>query len=673
MKKLLSLLLVAVFVLSLTVCGLGTVAAARPTTTTRSSGPEFPIFSVDRAAAMAGDTFTVPVRVEANPGIVSLKLALEYDADVLELVESAEQDFAGVSYGPTEKVPFIINWVDTIHPDNRTNGIITNLTFRVKEGTPVGHHLLSLSYDPEDVYNAAWDGVAFATQDAYVSVVDFRMGDVDDDGRINNRDLGLLLQYVNSWDVLIHDYAADVTGDGRINNRDLGLLQQYVNGWDVVPEYPEMIKAPEPDMPATTSTSVIAPTTTKTQFPTGDDDVLENVPDSLNGQKIKMLTWWNTSDGERAKADYFKERTGIQVAYEVVPMSDYLSTLSAKVMANNAPATAAIINEWYPLPITRGLMQPIKNTGWDYSNKDDDIYSISLMDQFSYKGEHYGVALKSSAMLNYEMMFYNKDLLAQYGVTETPYELWKEGRWNWDTCLTIAQQCTDAKNGKYGLTNISQFYWMLSAGQDFVLSDINGLKNNIKSSDLLNTWIHAWDMINTHKVIPTNFSQQKELFYNEQVAMFGAGSYFMMADANYTGYVPQNCDFDWGVVPFPSPKGKSAVAACEGTVWGFPTKVSGNKLQAAMWWLRFYLDDAHYDRDLLANEQCWEVLQWMSEQKIQSYNSVGVISYGGKYNAWSIPYSVIDEATTKAAIQTNLHSWHAEIEQNISVIESELG
>ncbi len=672
MKKVLSLSLVAVLVLSLTVCGLGTVAAAHlTTTTTRSSGPEFPIFSVDRAVAMVGDTFIVPVRVEANPGIVSLKLALEYDADVLELVEAAEQDFTGVSYGPTEKVPFIINWVDTIHPDNATDGVITNLTFRVKEGTPVGHHLLSLSYDPEDVYNAAWDGVAFATQDAYVSVVDFCMGDVDDDGRINNRDLGLLLQYVNSWDVLIHDYSADVTGDGRINNRDLGLLQQYVNGWDVVLEYPEMIKAPEPDMPATTSTSVIAPT--KTQFPTGEEDVLEDVPDSLKNQKIKMMIWWVANDGDRAKADYFQERTGIQVTYETVPMNDYQSTLSAKIMANNAPATAAIINEWYPIPITRGLMQPIDNTGWDYSNKEDDIYAISLMDQFSYKGKQYGVALKGSASSTYEVMFYNKDLLAQYGVTETPYDLWKKGQWNWQTCLDIAIKCTDAKNGQYGLTNISQFYWMLSAGQDFVLSNQNGLKNHIKSSDLLNTWIHAWDMINSHKVIPTNFYQQPQLFFNEQVAMFGAGSFFMQAESSYSNYVPQNAKFDWGVVPFPSPKGKAPVAACEGTVWGFPTKVSGNKLQAAMWWLRFYLDDAYYDRDLLANEQCWEVLQWMSEQKIQSYNSVGVIAYGGKYNPWSIQYSVIDEAATKAAIQTNLHSWHAEIEQNINAIESELG
>ena len=30
--------------------------------------------------------------------------------------------------------------------------------------------------------------------------------------------------------------AADVTHDGNVNNRDLGVLQQYLNGWDVTLE-----------------------------------------------------------------------------------------------------------------------------------------------------------------------------------------------------------------------------------------------------------------------------------------------------------------------------------------------------------------------------------------------------------------------------------------------------
>ena len=424
---------------------------------------------------------------------------------------------------------------------------------------------------------------------------------------------------------------------------------------------------------ATTKPTKKPTTTTTTTGTIAYEDLFDKIPAKLSGQKVKMLIWWNTATDDTKEAEVFKEKTGISVAFETSTMDKYQSTLSGKIMAGNPPQVAAIINEWYPQPITRGLMQPIKNTGWDYTNKTDDIYALSMMEQFSYKGEMYGVALKGSNHSTFEVMFFNKGFLADKGIKEDPYQLWKKGQWNWETCLNIAKTCTDAKKEQYGLTCISQFFWMLSAGQDFVLSDINGLKNNIKSAKLLDTWNHAWDMIYTHKVIPTNFSQQKELFYSEQVAMLAIGSFAMQADPAHTGYVPQNAKFDWGVVPFPSPKGQSAVAAVEGTVWGFPTKVTGDKLQAAMWWLRYHLDDSKYSaRDFYPSEECWEVMGWMWNQKVQSYNSVGVVCYGGKYNAWSIQYSVIDEATTKAAVKTNLDKWYAELDANIETIENEL-
>ena len=58
-------------------------------------------------------------------------------------------------------------------------------------------------------------------------------GDVNGDGNVNNRDLGILQQYLNEWEVTVDTEAADLNGDGKVNNRDLGLLQQWLNGWEV--------------------------------------------------------------------------------------------------------------------------------------------------------------------------------------------------------------------------------------------------------------------------------------------------------------------------------------------------------------------------------------------------------------------------------------------------------
>ena len=58
-------------------------------------------------------------------------------------------------------------------------------------------------------------------------------GDANGDGAINNRDLALLQQYINKWEIAIDVDAMDVNDDGAVNNRDLALLQQYINKWDV--------------------------------------------------------------------------------------------------------------------------------------------------------------------------------------------------------------------------------------------------------------------------------------------------------------------------------------------------------------------------------------------------------------------------------------------------------
>jgi len=402
---------------------------------------------------------------------------------------------------------------------------------------------------------------------------------------------------------------------------------------------------------------------------------LKAVPSDLKGTKIKMLIWWTEAGDDKAKAAKMKAESGIEVTYDSQSMDKYQTYLSAKVMSQDPPAIAAIVNEWYPQPITRNLMQPISNVeGWNF--KDSSIYATSLMDQFGYKGEHYGIALKGGTNCTFHVMFFNKKILAKCGVKQDPYKLWKAGNWNWDTFLEIAQKCTKPNDGLSGVTNVGQYAWMLSAGQDFVKSTKAGLKNNIKSPEVLNAWNWNWDLINTHKVVDTSFTGQTP-FFQGKAAMLGAGSYMMQAEASRTNYVPQQMKDDWSVVPFPSPRGMS-IAACDGTVWGFPRGVTGKKLQSAAWFLRYYLDDSN-NPDMLDDfypsdkPECWEVMNWMWDQTILSYNSVGILSYGGEYTAYSIQYSLVDESDTKAKMKSNLDTWYSVLDANINKIESELG
>ena len=75
-------------------------------------------------------------------------------------------------------------------------------------------------------------------------------GDADGNGKINNRDLGLLQKYLNDDVVNIDLTAMDVDDNGKINNRDLGLLQKYLNDDDVTlgPDKPVVPPAELPEV-----------------------------------------------------------------------------------------------------------------------------------------------------------------------------------------------------------------------------------------------------------------------------------------------------------------------------------------------------------------------------------------------------------------------------------------
>lgn len=644
MKKTISLVMVAVFVLSLMVCGAAQPVVAQTVSTAPTDlEPSFLIFSIEGSTAVRGSEFTVAIRAENNPGLISLQLSLEYDTKRLELLAVSQQDFVGMSHSALDVSPLTLTWYDDTNGDNDTDGVVANLTFRVKEEAAFGEYDLPLHCERKGVYNSAQENPACTTESAYVSVVEYLAGDLNGDTRINNRDLGLLMKALNGETVSINERAADTNGDGNVNNRDLGLLQRYLNGWDVTLVHP-FPPAPEPS---------------------ASDLFLEQVPDTLSGQKMKMLIWWNVADDDKAKAETFQDKTGIQLTYETSTKDKYTSKLAAQVMAGNPPALAAITNDRYLLPITRGLMQPIETTGLVGF---DDLYALDLMEQFSYKGAYYGIAMKGSYTNNFALMYFNKRMMAEDVAAGTdPYSLWKQGDWNWKTWNELATKYTDSAKGVYGTAVTNHNYWMLSAGQDAILSTQGGLTNNIRNSILYNVWLHAWDMVHTAKVIPAATDNAYQMFVDGQAAMLGDGAYAMLS--RFGGTLSEDMQDDWGVVPFPSPMGMNPVSACEGSVWGFPTGVTGKKLEAAIWYLHYYLGDAYFvETDVFPTNEAKEVVDWMWTQKMQSFNSVGILTYGGAYTADAIQEQLINESLNKAMVYVNLDSWYKPLNAQIDAV-----
>ena len=205
--------------------------------TTPDPVPDIPTIEITSGEAKPGETVSVTVYAHNNPGVVSMKVKVWFDPAVLKLVgyEAGNFSASGYSWGQIKVDNFIINWCDAISVDS-TADVLATLTFEVLEGAADGFTPIELEFDcAGDMFNAADETVWFGTVNGGVEIgsADYVLGDLDGNGRINNRDMGMLQQYINEWPVNIIVDAADLDGNGRVNNRDLGKLQQIINEWDI--------------------------------------------------------------------------------------------------------------------------------------------------------------------------------------------------------------------------------------------------------------------------------------------------------------------------------------------------------------------------------------------------------------------------------------------------------
>ncbi len=138
------------------------------------SAAKEPTFVVSNEKADAGDTVKITISTKNNPGIISMKLLIKYDNTALKLVNAEKGKFNDITFSPKGNIPFIANWVDGLNPNNKTNGVITTLTFEVLDTAPQGKSEISVTYNPDDVFEITKSNdlvnVKFAVQNGYVDI-----------------------------------------------------------------------------------------------------------------------------------------------------------------------------------------------------------------------------------------------------------------------------------------------------------------------------------------------------------------------------------------------------------------------------------------------------------------------------------------------------------------------
>jgi len=196
--------------------------------------------------AAAGHKFKVTVSMKNNPGIMSAKIGIKYDASVMTLVSVEDLGNLGTEFhSDSLGNPYTLSWVnDTAVEDYTYSGDIAVLEFMVNKDAQAGDYSVEVFYDYDnyDIINCNLEKIEFVTENTVVAVEEVNYGDVNGDGTVNNLDRVVLTRYLADWEGYTEDiidmFASDVNCDGVVNALDRVILTRHLADWDDYADIP---------------------------------------------------------------------------------------------------------------------------------------------------------------------------------------------------------------------------------------------------------------------------------------------------------------------------------------------------------------------------------------------------------------------------------------------------
>ena len=181
---------------------------------------------------LLGSTVRIPIRLENNPGLVSLAFDVYYDENRLEWIDWEEGELSGSCSGSTGGRLF---WnADDPTADCTEEGLLLTLVFRVKEGAPLGMAYAEVYVVEGLTVNAAGQERPVDFISAEIKVNDHIPGDVNGDGKVSTKDFVTLMKHLAGEEIPVVEAALDVNGDGKVSTKDFVTLMKYLAGEEIV-------------------------------------------------------------------------------------------------------------------------------------------------------------------------------------------------------------------------------------------------------------------------------------------------------------------------------------------------------------------------------------------------------------------------------------------------------
>ena len=286
---------------------------------------------------------------------------------------------------------------------------------------------------------------------------------------------------------------------------------------------------------------------------------------SLRGKTVQMLMWRPLTETEENCIKSFQNETGIKVKVTETTWGNYMTKLSSMISSGDNPDIAVIPNEQssqgcFPLG-TATAFQPIKVTKQDLT---DDFWNLNAMKSYKIKDQYYAFIGYNNFFSNAGVIFYNEDIFKECGAT-TPRELWKSGKWNWDTLKSSAAKI--AAKGYVGFANSYYDMYMSTIGTNYVSYDGKKFKSEITSEKMIKAWTYYAQMVESGYQAPyaTSASLKNKFIYDGGVGMLSSNTWLMLKTEGLL-----SAKFNVDAVPAPAPAGQEMVIAPCYNLFGIP-------------------------------------------------------------------------------------------------------
>lgn len=202
-----------------------------------SGGGDAPKIEVLSAEAKTGENVDVKIALSGNEGENGIGGITLYVAipDGLTLISTqkgaALESLTFTPNGDITSNPFKLVWDG--QDGDKTNGEIAILTFKVADNQEDGNILpISITYNIGDIYDGNMDDInGVQIVNGNVTIKNYILGDVNDDGVVNGKDITYLRKCIAGGYGLTADAKpADVNKDGVVNGKDITYLRKCIAG-----------------------------------------------------------------------------------------------------------------------------------------------------------------------------------------------------------------------------------------------------------------------------------------------------------------------------------------------------------------------------------------------------------------------------------------------------------